>query len=276
MYQKETRWFFTHATKCLLILVLCTVGQAHPKSSQNSYSTANHQTNNQQLEQHILDNLALRIGARISNMKVIAKSLANDTHIHNWVKQGMPASAEPLLLNKLNFYVSTFELTSASFADKKSNKYWNHEGFLRVLSPEIDTWYFNYISTDNPELVSIYHDMNKKRVDLYVNYQQVNDIGLSGVASSFNSFMDKLQISPLAKQGTLFIADKVGNIKVHPKILDGYKNLKVEDVLGRDKAKSMLEALSHKSADIQHDEFIMSPIGDIGWYLVYFYAQPAA
>ncbi len=66
--------------------------------------------------------------------------------------------------------VDEYALTSASFADTKTNKYWNHEGFLRVLQPNLDTWYFAYLASGQQDLISVYHDKNKHRVDLYVNY----------------------------------------------------------------------------------------------------------
>ncbi len=85
-----------------------------------------------------LINLSQNIDARISNMKLIAKNLANDNHIHDWVDRGFTSNQETILVDKLGFLVEEYGLTSASFADKNTHKYWNHEGFLKVLQPEID------------------------------------------------------------------------------------------------------------------------------------------
>ena len=163
----------------------------------------------------LLDKLSLQIDGRIGEMKLIAKSIANDPFIHDWVEQGFAEDKEALLLEKLQYFVDEYALTSASFADKNTNKYWNHEGFLRVLDPEIDTWYFAYLKSGAQDLISVYHDQNKKRVDIYVNYQQISGNGLSGIATSFDGIFDMLSTSKLNNSGSLYLLNSVGDIQVH-------------------------------------------------------------
>jgi methyl-accepting chemotaxis protein len=162
-----------------------------------------------------LQALGQHIDARIANMKLIAKTLANDKHIHHWVETGLGADQESLLVDKLGFLVNEYGLTSASFADKDSHKYWNHEGFLRVLQPAVDTWYFAYLASEKTDLISVYHDKNKKRVDLYVNYQQPEGKGLSGIATSFDGVLEMLNSSVIADHGAIYLVDSSGEIQIH-------------------------------------------------------------
>jgi len=162
-----------------------------------------------------LVNLSQKIDARISSMKLIAKTVANDKHIHVWIESGLAVNQESILVEKLDFLVNEYGLTSASFADKNTHKYWNHEGFLRVLQPEIDTWYFAYLASGESDLISVYHDKNKNRVDVYVNYQQPDGKGLSGIATSFNGVLDMLKNSIFAKHGDIYLVDSLGKIQVH-------------------------------------------------------------
>jgi len=173
-----------------------------------------------------LVNLSQNIDARISNMKLIAKTVANDKHIHNWAETGFAAEQESILVNKLGFLVEEYGLTSASFADKKTNKYWNHQGFLRILQPEIDTWYFAYLKSAESDLVSVYHDKNNNRVDVYVNYQQTDGSGLSGIATSFDGVLEMLKNSLFAEYGDIYLVDSSGKIQVHAKAdIAGVKSL---------------------------------------------------
>jgi methyl-accepting chemotaxis protein len=187
----------------------------------------------------VLGNLAQKIDARVATLKLLSKTIANDAHIHNWVNEGFDAEKEAVLVNKLGFLVKEYELTSASFADKKTHKYWNHEGFLRVLQPEVDTWYFAYLQSAEQDLISVYHDKNKQRVDLYVNYQQTDGNGLSGIATSFNGVLDLLNASIFARQGDIFLVDSSGKIQVHGNpTIAGNKYLK--DIVGEATAKTLL------------------------------------
>jgi hypothetical protein len=60
----------------------------------------------------------------------------------------------------------------------------------------------------------VYHDKNKKHVDVYVNYQQSKGNGLSGIATSFNGVLDILNISIFAKHGEVYLVDSLGKTQV--------------------------------------------------------------
>lgn len=218
----------------------------------------------------VLDNLAQTIDARVAKMKLLSKTIANDAHIHDWVNNDFDAEKEAILVNKLGFLVKEFELTSASFADKNTHKYWNHEGFLRILEPEVDTWYFAYLQSGNQDLVSVYHDKNKHRVDLYVNYQQTDGNGLSGIATSFDGVLDLLKASIFAKQGDIFLVDGSGKIQVHanPEIA-GNKYLK--DIVGEAMAKTLLNENTTQfliNDNVQKTLAGSSYMPNMGWFVV--------
>jgi methyl-accepting chemotaxis protein len=217
-----------------------------------------------------LQNLSQQIDARIANMKLIAKTVASDTHIHHWVNNGFAQEQESLLIDKLGFLVSEYKLTSASFADKNTNRYWNHEGFLRVLQPEIDTWYFAYLASKEQDLISVYHDKNNDRVDIYVNYQQINGNGLSGIATSFDGVLEILSSSEFAKKGEVYLVDPTGKIQVHANAeLAGSKllqNLYSKEALRALFKKSPIE--THVASKPTNTLLAASYIPSMTWYLV--------
>ena len=217
-----------------------------------------------------LVNLSQKIDARIASMKLIAKTVASDTHIQNWVASGFAAHQESVLINKLGFLVKEYGLTSASFADKKTHKYWNHEGFLRVLQPETDAWYFAYLASANSDLVSVYHDKNKQRVDVYVNYQQPNGNGLSGIATSFDGVLDMLNNSLFAKHGDIYLVDSLGKIQVYAEAdIAGAKSL--HELFSHEMIANLLQPNSTtliKSNQLEDSWFGASYIPNMNWYVV--------
>jgi methyl-accepting chemotaxis protein len=163
-----------------------------------------------------IEKIAASVDAKITSMKILANTIANDAHIHQWVDAGFSKQGEQVLIDKLGYLVKEYDLTSASFADTNSHKYWNHEGFLRVLTPEIDTWYYAYLKSGQQDLISVYHDKNNNRVDLYVNYRQQNGLGLSGIATSFDGVVGMLRDSTFGQHTKVFIVDSKGRVQVHP------------------------------------------------------------
>jgi hypothetical protein len=217
-----------------------------------------------------LVNLSQKIDARISSMKLIAKTVANDTHIHDWIENGFAANQESILVNKLGFLVKEYGLTSASFADKNTHKYWNHEGFLRVLQPKTDRWYFAYLKSGEPDLVSVYHDKNKNRVDVYVNYQQTDGNGLSGIATSFDGVLDMLKNSLFSKHGDIYLVDSLGKIQVHAAAeIAGIKSL--QDMFSNEMVDSLLQPDSTGFIEVNQagDRLLgASYIPSMNWYVV--------
>ena len=217
-----------------------------------------------------LVSLSQKIDARIASMKLIAKTVASDTHIQNWVASGFAAHQESVLINKLGFLVKEYGLTSASFADKNTHKYWNHEGFLRVLHPETDAWYFAYLASGESDLVSVYHDKNKHRVDVYVNYQQPNGNGLSGIATSFDGVLDMLNNSLFAKHGDIYLVDSLGKIQVTAEEdIAGVQSL--HDMFSHEMITSLLQPNSTaviKSNQLADSWLGASYIPNMNWYVV--------
>ena len=213
--------------------------------------------------------LASKIDQRIASMKMLANTIANDAHIQDWVADDFPADDESILLDKLGYLVEEYGLTSASFADTKSHKYWNHEGFLRELTPEIDTWYYAYLKSGNQDLISVYHDKNKKRVDLYVNYRQSKGNGLSGIATSFDGVVDMLEKSSLAQSGSVYIVDSKGVVQVHPNPeVAGQTN--ITELVSIEKSerlltKSTLNLIENKGRQVT---VMSSFIPSMGWFIV--------
>lgn len=248
----------------LLVVLIIIVLPTHVTAAQKRTSTI---TDNEM--RLLAQNAASMVDIRIQNMKVIANSIANDEHIHNWVDNGFDPAHEALLLNKLTYFVKHYNLTSASFADKTTHKYWNHEGFLRELTPAIDTWYFAYLQSQKHNLISVYHDKNKNRVDLYVNFQQIPGNGLSGIATPFNGVIDKLNSSPLAQQGQLFLVNANGLVEVHhnPKVA-GAKTL--QQLYNKDVADKLIANQGNLSTLVNHNNMrIVSVfIPSMNWFLV--------
>ena len=217
-----------------------------------------------------LINLSQKIDARIASMQLIAKTVANDTHIQHWVASGFAANQESILVEKLGFLVKEYGLTSASFADKNTHKYWNHEGFLRVLQPETDAWYFAYLASAKSDLVSVYHDKNKHRVDVYVNYQQPDGNGLSGIATSFDGVLDMLKISLFAKHGDIYLVDSLGKIQVYGKSdITGKTDL--QEMFSKEIVNTLLQPNSTELIEVDQtgNRFLgASYIPSMKWYVV--------
>jgi len=220
----------------------------------------------------LVTSITKEINAGIGKMQIIAAQIATDPFILQWAADGFDASQEPLLVSKLKATALLNNLSSASFADKQSAKYWNQDGFLRVLKNDnADAWFFAYKDSNEANSVSIYDDPNTGSVDLFVNYQQVNGRGLSGTSRSFDDVVDMLSNFKIEQTGFVYLVDSQGNVKLNSnsviqsnsRISDIY-NYSFSTELGQQKPFSVI------SVDRDGKELLLALgyIPSMKWYLV--------
>ncbi|WP_413699626.1 methyl-accepting chemotaxis protein [Psychromonas sp. KJ10-10] len=157
-------------------------------------------------------------------------------------------------------------MSNASFADKTSNKYWNQDGFLRVLDTNQDGWFFAFKSSGKSESASVYSDTNGD-VDLFVNYQDLNGRGLAGVSKSFNDMISFLNSFQIEETGFVYLVDNKGAIKIHKDnskivnhtLADSYPNIDTQLLLKEQGFKFQ-----------ETDDLIIasSYIPNLNWYVI--------
>ena len=156
------------------------------------------------------------IDNEIKSMQDIAQLIATDPILLDWLEKGADAKTEALVVKKLAAATKRFNLSGTSIVDRETAKYWNNEGFLRILQPgAADDWYFAYTKSGQEFMSSVYIAPDTGKTDLYVNYQQVNGRGLSGTSKSFKTVVDMLHNYRLEQTGIVYLTDLKGDVKLH-------------------------------------------------------------
>ncbi|WP_019677563.1 methyl-accepting chemotaxis protein [Arsukibacterium perlucidum] len=152
---------------------------------------------------------------QIVQMTTATQQLAENPYILRWAEQGFAAEGEALLLQQINQVKQQLGLDAASWADRQTGRYWKFDGFLRVLNPEQDGWFFAFRDSGAATNVSLYTEPDGQ-VLMFVNYQQLNGRGLSGIAVSLDQMVEFLKSIRIADSGLAYLADRDGNIAIHP------------------------------------------------------------
>ena len=122
--------------------------------------------------------------AQVSKMTMATRQLAENPYILQWAEQGFPPQEEALLLQQIRNVKNQLGLDAASWADRQTGRYWFTEPGGKVR--------------------------------MFVNYQQLNGRGLSGIAVSLQQMVDYLRGLRIADTGQAYLADGDGNIVIHP------------------------------------------------------------
>lgn len=199
-----------------------------------------------------------------------AEQLASSRMLLNWLEQGRPDSDTPNVVQQLNDIKRQYQLAQASYADRQTAAYYTQDGFLRILTPEQDGWFFGYRDSKQERMLNVFTEANGE-VKLFVNYQQPNGRGLVGLAKSLDDMVRLLGSFNIEDSGFVYLVDDKGDIKLHPN----------RSLIG----KSSLAALypdANRSSLLQQNDFNListeldgdttlvasSYLPSMGWYLV--------
>lgn len=215
--------------------------------------------------------IAAEIDHDINVMRTIARQIASDEFILDWNSAGQSKQGESLLISKLNNIAQANQYSAVSFADKDTANYWNQDGFLRTLQRDkLDSWFFDYVASKREYMVSMYQYPETGKADLFVNYQQINGRGLSGIANSFDSVVNMLANFKLEQTVFVYLVDDAGIVKLHK------ERQKIEKSLASIYSTSEVSSLTDKQSfnyaivDGQSGQLLVASafIPSMGWYVV--------
>lgn len=155
-----------------------------------------------------------KIELNISTLMNAAEQLANNRMFLQWLADGRPAAGEALVVNQLNDVSRQYGLAQASFADRETAAYYTQDGFLRVLTPTQDTWFFDYKNSGQEKMLNVFTEANGD-VKLFINYQQPNGRGLVGLGKSLDDMVQLLRSFKIEQSGFVYLIDSQGLVKLH-------------------------------------------------------------
>ncbi|MDR8525733.1 methyl-accepting chemotaxis protein [Shewanella fidelis] len=155
-----------------------------------------------------------KIDLNISTLMHAAEQLANNRMLLQWLEDGRPVSHEDLVVNLLDDVTRQYQLAQASFADRDTGAYYTQEGFLRLLSPTQDKWFFDYRNSGQEKMLNVFTEQNGD-VKLFINYQQPNGRGLVGLAKSLDDMVQLLRSFKIEQSGFVYLVDNKGQVQLH-------------------------------------------------------------
>lgn len=153
----------------------------------------------------------------ISNLMNAAEQTAKSPLLRRWLEAGRPSDQEAAVREQLALIKQQYGLAQVSYADRESHAYYTEKGLLRILNHEQDSWFFNYIQSNNENLLSVFTEENGD-VKLYVNYQELNGRGLSGMGKSLADMIQLLTSFKIEKTGFVYLVNASGKVELHQDI----------------------------------------------------------
>jgi len=223
------------------------------------------------LENSELPNLVQRVSqtvdAEIADMLAITKAIANNPFIERLIDNNNSNETNELLTQYLSGIAKNNALSNASYIERDSAKYWNQDGFLRALkNDDHDAWYYNFKNSGLSESASTYTESDGT-INVFVNYQQVDGRGSSGVSRTFSDISNLLHQFKIEQTGFVYLANQDGLIKVH-KNREFAESKNVTDIYPELDKQALFS--QQPFAFQQAGDYVISTsyIKTLGWYII--------
>jgi len=210
------------------------------------------------------------VDKEISTLQQAAHQLASNRFALERIKNTTFPADEAQLIQTLNDVKNQYQLIDASIANRKDGRYWNQNGFLRQLNHQQDSWFYDFTSSSKAQSVSIFKESNGE-TKLFINYQQLNGVGMSGLSKSLDDMVTFINQFKLEQSGFVYLVDASGIIRLH-KDNAQIGNADLSRVYNRDVANTLLQtnAFNMSEATVgDHKSIIASSyIPSMDWYVI--------
>ncbi|WP_087022142.1 methyl-accepting chemotaxis protein [Thaumasiovibrio subtropicus] len=161
-----------------------------------------------------LQQIRNQIDKEISLLLAAAEQLATNQLVHERIEETQDPAGEEDVIDVLRSVRKQYDLFDASVANRQTGDYWNQAGYLRRLNHQQDGWFYAFRDTGNERMVNVFEEENGD-VKMFLNYQELNGVGMSGLSKSIDEMVRFLDTFQLEDTGFIYMADASGMIRLH-------------------------------------------------------------
>lgn len=232
------------------------------------------------VENELLSNQLQKVKARIvSELNLplgLARGMSQNLFLRQWASDGEPEAQRASMLSYLDLMKRENQAVTAYWVSNVSNYYYNEEGILTELDPQVDTWFFDFLASGRDYKISLDYDISRATTLAFVDYiarSQGEVLGVAGIGYSVNAVSELVLANTIGDEGYVFIADNDGNVIIHPDSasLDDSTNLATllgsTEISDRFLASDQYTFVNAEFEGTQH--YIASiAIPDLGWHVI--------
>ncbi|KJG36932.1 chemotaxis protein [Photobacterium angustum] len=219
----------------------------------------------------ILLQIRNNVEKEVIQLQSAAEQLANNSYVVDSVLDNKAPQDKTRLVQELQSIKNQYNLLDVSIANRNNGDYWNQNGFLRQLTPQQDSWFFDAVRSNQARSLSIFRE-NNGEVKLFVNYQQPNGDTLAGLSKSLDEMANFISQFKIEQTGFVYLVDSKGTVKIHRDNNKMLNHNSISTLFDSNIASKLLNKQSFsvvEATNNQQDVFLAaSYIPAMDWYVI--------
>jgi len=150
---------------------------------------------------------------------VTSESIAKNLFVNKWLKNGESESERADYVAYLAEIKKQSNAVTAFIVSGTSTNYYTHEGLVRQINNNSDSWFYNFINSNKKFELSIDVDKTIGHATVFINYAiELDGVrkAIGGVGRSLESMTSLIQSYKIGAQGIVYLVDASGQIQLHP------------------------------------------------------------
>lgn len=148
-----------------------------------------------------------------------SRLIAGNSYLKEWISDNEPQQGLDPATRYLEGVRRSQEAASAHFVSVNTGNYYTHQGIDRVVTPEVDRWFYNFLKSGETMELSLDVDKATGKPTLFINARMEDRgeaIAVTGVGIGLDQMAERIREFRFGDTGIVYLVSETGQVNIHP------------------------------------------------------------
>ncbi|PHQ74254.1 MAG: chemotaxis protein [Marinobacter sp.] len=148
-----------------------------------------------------------------------SRLIAGNSYLKEWIGDNEPQQGLGAATRYLEGVRRSQEAASAHFVSANTGNYYTHQGIDRVVTPQADRWFYNFLESGETMDLSLDVDKATGKPTLFINARMEDGgeaIAVTGVGIGLDQMAERIREFRFGETGIVYLVSETGQVNIHP------------------------------------------------------------
>lgn len=148
-----------------------------------------------------------------------SRLIAGNSYLKEWIGDNEPQQGLAPATRYLEGVRRSQDAASAHFVSASTGNYYTHQGIDRVVTPQADRWFYNFLESGETMELSLDVDKATGKPTLFINARMEDRgeaIAVTGVGIGLDQMAERIREFRFGETGIVYLVSETGQVNIHP------------------------------------------------------------